>query len=314
MTDSEDPNVAIINTVSKPIAEAHAPKPRRKRKKHRSRGVRITIVVARLIVIGYTTILVTLVFMEPRLVYPGAFFKDDRSRAESNPAIQSVTYLSTDSLSLEGRLLERPQAEHVVLFFHGNGNKAKWSDRWLLQLSEAFNATVMAAEYRGYNDDTKPHEKGVLADCFAARDFLCDRYSLTPKDIVLYGRSLGGGCAVAVASQGGAKAMVLERTFDRLVNVAAGKYPYIPVHFLMKNRYDSIAKLSVYKAPLVVLHGTTDKLIPIKHSEALYKKAPSAKKHWIAVEGLGHNDALSSTHLREIAAKVNEFLAAPMIP
>lgn len=296
------------DVVSRPIPEAKPPQGKRKRKKYRSRGFRITVTLLRLIVLGYVSILVALALMETRLVYPGAYRVSD-SGPSANALVQTVEYPTTDGLKLPGRLFENSQAKNVVLFFHGNGVKAAWMDDWCLQLAQAFEATVMIAEYRGYEDDATPTEKDVLSDCFAARDFLCERYSLTPKDIVLYGRSLGGGCAVAVASQGGAKAMVLERTFDRMVNVAADRFSFVPVRLLMKNRYDSVAKLTVYKDPLVVLHGTNDRVIPFPHGEALYQAAVTPQKHWIAVEGLGHNDALPANCMQEIVVKVNEFCA-----
>lgn len=289
-------------------------KSKSKRPRYRSPTYRVVRAVLRVIILGYATILVTLVLMETRLVYPGAYFTDSPALETSNdPAIEMVEYESTDGVTLRGRLIENPQSEDLVLFFHGNGVKAKWLDRWLGELSDKFAATTMIAEYRGYDDDETPTEKGVLADCFAARDYLCRRYDKTPTDLILYGQSLGGGCAVAVASQGGAKALVLERTFDRLVNVAGAKYPIVPVHWLMKNRYDSLAKLTVYKGPLVMLHGTVDTLIPIDHAEKLYNCAACERKHMIRVDGLGHNDSLPSDSLREIVTKVKEFTSPSML-
>ena len=310
MADPEEPTTTVANSVSRPIPEAKPAKKKRKREKVRSPRARFVISVSRLLIIGYATVLIALALMESRLVYPGAYFGDDPSREGNDPAIETVEYASTDGMMMRGRLLELPQPKHVVLFFHGNGVKAKWMDRWLKHLAAEFNATVMAAEYRGFDDDAAPSERGVLSDCFAARDYLCDRLGKSPDEIVLYGQSLGGGCAVAVASQGGAKALVLERTFDRLVTVAAAKCPFIPVRVLMKNRYDSVAKITVYKGPLIVLHGTTDSLIPMKHAEALFQGATTKQKHWIAVEGLGHNDPLPIESLREIVSKVNEFAAS----
>jgi hypothetical protein len=308
---TEDSNQIIDAGNVKPHA-SETKKRKKIRKRYRSRGMRLAIAMLRLVVLGYATILVTLVLMETRLVYPGAYFPDNQSRESGSvTGIETVEYGSTDGVTLRGRLLQNAQSENIVLFFHGNGVKAKWMDNWLSLLSDEFDATAMIAEYRGYDDDRTPDEKGVLADCFAARDYLCQRYDKSPTDIILYGRSLGGGCAVAVASQGGAKAMVLDRTFDRLVNVAAVKYPIVPVRFLMRNRYDSIAKLTVYDGPLVMLHGTSDKFIPMRHAETLYASAPCDKKHWIPVEGCGHNDSLPLNSLREIVAKVNEFTAAP---
>lgn len=280
----------------------------KKRKRYRSRAARITIASFRLVGFAYATLLVTLVVMETRLVYPGAFFEDRAAGVGAiDSRIEKVEYQSTDNLTLAGRLLEREGSQDIVLFFHGNGTKAAWLDRWLAQLSDHFNATTMIAEYRGYADEETPDEKGVLEDCFAARDYLCRRYEKSPRDIILYGRSLGGGCAVAMAAQGGAKTLVLERTFDRLVNVAADKYPVIPVRWLMRNRYDSIAKLTVYDGPLVMLHGTGDQVVPMHHARTLFDSAGCRQKHWIAVEGFGHNDQLPQQYLAEVAGKVREF-------
>lgn len=303
-TDDSIPNV---QEPLKPQA-AEPKKKTRKRPRYRSPTQRAIRTVLRVVCLGYATILLTLVMMETRLVYPGAYFTDSPAReSPDDPAIETVEYSSTDGVTLRGRLVQRPQSENIVLFLHGNGTKAKWLDRWLHELSHRFDATTLIAEYRGYDDDITPNEKGVIADCFAARDYLCRRYDKTPADIILYGQSLGGGCAVALASQGDAKALILERTFDRLVNVAGAKYPIVPVNWLMKNRYDSIAKLTVYKGPLIMLHGTTDSLIPIDHAENLYSSAATELKHMIRVDGLGHNDSLPSHVLEEIVAKVHEL-------
>lgn len=308
MSDGASPPITAKEIRVENSATAKKPR-KKKRTKHRSRPARLMIASTRLVVLGYAAVLGTLLVTETRLVYPGAYFSDSRWAGQPDPEIETVAYASTDGVTIRARFLQRENSEDVVLFFHGNGVKAKWMDDWLRQLSEEFDATAMIAEYRGYDDDETPTEKGVLADCLAARDYLCNRLGKAPSDIILYGRSLGGGCAVAVASQGGAKALVLDRTFDRLVNVAATKYPIIPVRWLMRNRYDSIAKLTVYDGPLVVMHGTSDNLIPMQHGETLYKSARTPKKHWIAIEGMGHNDSLPPHALRDVAAKVSEFTA-----
>ena len=284
-----------------------------RRRAPRSRAARITISFVQIVVVTYIALLIALVCLETRLVYPGAYFGevDGTQNYPSGNAsgIEPVEYKSEDGTPLKGRLVEKDGAANCLLFFHGNGSKARWLDAWGNVLSDAFDANVFLAEYRGYEDDATPSESAVISDCRAARNFLCNRYQCEPSDIILYGRSLGGGCAVAMASQGGAKALVLERTFDRLVDVAGDKYPYVPVSMLMRNRYDSIAKLTAYDGPLVMLHGNTDNLIPIKHARRLYESARCDEKHWIEVPGLGHNDPLASTDLNQIAQAVRQFTA-----
>ncbi|TWU46300.1 Alpha/beta hydrolase family protein [Rubripirellula tenax] len=281
---------------------------RKKRVKYRSPAARAVIALLQIIGIGYAAILVVLVLMEDRLVYPGAYMKDDgKPVAEASSPVETVTYNSPGDIQLSGRLLERPGSRYTILFFHGNESKAKWLDGWLIELSQQCDATVMAAEYRGFEDDNTPNERGVIEDCVAASDYLCKRYDLKQTDLVLYGRSLGGGCAVAVASRNGAKALILESTFDRMFEVAALRYPFVPVRFLMRNRYDSVAKLTVYKGPLIQVHSTDDQVIPFVRGKTLYDSARSDPKHFVEVSGVNHIESMPISVIEEIAAKLNEF-------
>jgi fermentation-respiration switch protein FrsA (DUF1100 family) len=250
----------------------------------------------------YVFVLILLLLFETNLVYPGAFVAIDVGPSpRKGSQVVTVEYSATDGLPLKGRLLERVNAKRTVLFFHGNGEKAIWLDGWAAELSELFDANVMIAEYRGFNeDDATPNEVGLVADAEGARDFLCERYELRPDDLILYGRSLGGGCVAALAN-GGAKAIILERTFDRLVDVAAGRYWFVPVKLVMRNRFDSIERLSAYEGLLIQIHGTADRLIPIENAKRLFDWVPSEDKHWIELEGIGHNDALPRDLLLQLA-------------
>ena len=311
-------------------------KQRPKRKPYRSPQRRLIVGLMQFSILAYLAMLAVLIVMESRLVYPGAYMDDTgqsgaltasllpsgiADAAQSavasgdpspqfahGPRIETVEYESTDGVTIRSRLLERGADKPILLYFHGNGIKAAWMDSWITRLSSTLNANVMAAEYRGYDDDVTPTEKGVLADCFAARDYLCNRYQVATDEVILFGESLGGGCAVAVASQGGAKALILERTFDRLIDVAAQVYPFVPVRWMMRNRFDSMAKLTVYRGPLIVIHGTADTLIPIAHARRLYDSARAQPKHFIEVDGLGHMEPLPDPTLREIAATLQQCL------
>ena len=295
--------------------------PPTKRKKHRvkrSWPARITIATLRLIFFGYLAILVALTLMEERLFYPGAFIDGSQDRVSSNGGlsgglndglndglIETVPIESSVKVTVPARLLHRENARRFVLFFHGNAEKAKSLDAWMTKLSELMEATVMAAEYRGYEDDVTPTERGVLDDCFAARNYLCSRYRIKPDEIILYGRSLGGGCAVAVAARDGAKALILEKTFDRAYAVAAARYPWVPIRILMKNRFDSLAKMTTYEGPLIQIHGDVDRIIPVAHGRRLYDSAVGQPQEWIEVPGMDHNDPLPSDVLQRVASWID---------
>lgn len=262
--------------------------------------------IIRVGLIGYATVLVALVVMETRLVYPGAYMNEPFQVEGSGPTVD-IEYQTEDGVALRGQLLERPGHQNALLFLHGNATKAKWSDDVTRRLSDAFDATVMVAEYRGFDGSgPSPNEAGVIADSIAAMNCLCDREGIDPAEVIVYGRSLGGACAVAVAADRGAKALVLDRTFDRITDVASGKFPFVPIRLLMRNRFDSIARIGQFEGPLVQLHGTSDEVIPIAHGAKLFAAA-KAPKRWLEVPGMRHNDRLPSIELRRIVDSVAEL-------
>ena len=272
------------------------PKPRRSRLK------RFLVASTRIVAIGYATILVFMVAMETRLVYPGAFMNIP---PQSAAGVVAVDYESADGITLTGQLYERENAEHTLVYFHGNGITAARESATAARLGDQLNANVFVAEYRGFGGmDGSPSEAGVIADALAARDFACQRYSVRPDQLILYGQSL-----VAVAAEGGAKLLVLDRTFDRMVDVAAGMYRFIPVNFLMRNQYDSIARIQNYSGPLIQMHGNTDRLIPIEHGKHLYAESPCSPKHFVEINRMGHNDPTPPHAWDECLEKIDAFLS-----
>jgi pimeloyl-ACP methyl ester carboxylesterase len=309
-TDSSTVNLTTMDTSARKPSKKSAKKPKRQKyRAPRSWPARILISVMRLVFFGYIAVVCALVFVEERLVYPAAYRHDTSGIIVSQPSdpIQTISINSTGAGTLPTRLLDRPGSKNVVLYFHGNGSKAKWLDQTLQDLSDDFSASVMAAEYRGYEDDAKPSEKGVIDDCLAARDYLCDRYKIDSNEVILYGRSLGGGCAVAVASRGGAKALILERTFDQAFSVAANRFWMFPVALLMRNRFDSLARMTVYDGPLLQIHGDADVVIPIEHAQRLFASAGCTPKEFLSVAKIGHNDKLPKDVRQQIARWVQSI-------
>ncbi|MGI9468989.1 MAG: alpha/beta hydrolase [Rubripirellula sp.] len=257
----------------------------------------------------YAIIIVALALLETRLVYPGAYVTTVPLHKAMSTA--PIEYTTSDGNELKGRLLTRKNSPNYLLFMHGNFSKAQRLDELAERLSAAFDATVLMAEYRGYEDDITPTESGLVHDCEAARDYLCENFGIGKSGIILYGRSLGGGCAVALAANGGAKALVLERTYDELVGIASRQYPWIPVRLIMQNRFDSVGKINDYQGPIVVIHGTTDKVIPIECGRRLFEAADSEQKKLIEITGLGHNDRLPPQSLQEVVDTVDLFNSQP---
>ena len=257
----------------------------------------------------YTLILGALVLLETRLVYPGAYVAT--IPLTNDIRTEQVEYTTSDGNRIRARLLERKDCTNYILFMHGNFSKAQRLERWAERLSTAFDATVLLAEYRGYEDDLTPTEAGLIIDCEAARNYLCETFGTKKSDIILYGRSLGGGCAVALAAEGGAKALVLERTYDELVGIASRQYPWIPVRLLMRNQFDSISKINRYPGPTIIIHGTSDELIPMACARRLHQSSQSEYKLLIEVPGLEHNGSLPEECLQQTVNAITSFNAHP---
>ena len=148
---------------------------------------------------------------------------------------------------------------------------------------------MLLAEYRGYGGNPgTPSEEGFYADGRAALDFLAAR-EVPAARIVLYGESLGTGVAVQLALERRVGAVVLEAPFTSAVDVGADIYPFLPVRLLARDRFDSIAKIAAIGAPLLVLHGEADKVVPVRFGRALLAAARQPKEG-VFVPGAGHAD------------------------
>jgi fermentation-respiration switch protein FrsA (DUF1100 family) len=106
--------------------------------------------------------------------------------------------------------------------------------------------------------------------------------------LLLYGRSLGGGVAIHLASRHQARGLILDRTFSSAVELAARRFWWLPVRLVMRNPFLSIVKIRNYRGPLFQVHGDQDELIPLWSAEKLFAACPSHQKEFHRVEGLKH--------------------------
>lgn len=206
------------------------------------------------------------------------------------PQSEQIAFTSADGTELTGWYMPHPKSRGVVLFACGNGgNMSYWSGEFRT-LHHQLNLTVLGFDYRGYGRSAgSPSEVGILADARAARAWLAKREGIAEDRVILMGRSLGGGVANDLA-QDGCRALVIESSFTSLPDVAAKIYPYLPVRYVMRTKFDSLSKIRNYRGPLFVSHGTADELIPYSHGRTLYEASPSEQKTFFTVSDGMHND------------------------
>jgi hypothetical protein len=193
----------------------------------------------------------------------------------------------------------------VILYFHGNGGALHYRvGRFQKLIDDGLG--LVAVEYRGYGGSSgSPSERGLIADAEAAYAFAAARYSTS--QIVVWGESLGTGVAVAIAAEKPVGRVILEAPFTSAYAVGAERYWYLPVRLLMKDQFRSDERIRKVTAPLLILHGVQDQVVPYAQGEQLFDLA-NKPKHIVRFLDGGHEDLDSNGALTAVA----RFLAGDL--
>ncbi len=239
--------------------------------------------------IVYLMVCAILFFMQREMLYHRTTAPPMLNDATLIDQREIVCLTTADGLNLRSWYFPATRAgAPVVLFLHGNagdiGNHLPFA-KFLIGAGYG----VLALEYRGYGGNPgSPSESGLFDDARAALTFL-KAQGIPDSRVVLFGESLGTGVAVAMAAERPVAAVILRSPYSSIPDVAANAFWYLPARWLVRDRFDSLAKIAASKAPLFVFHGDADALIPIALGRALFDAAPEPKT-WLTVRGAGHND------------------------
>ncbi len=197
-----------------------------------------------------------------------------------------------------------PRREWAILHGHGNGgNLSHRLELFGLLLETGVN--LLAFDYRGYGRSTgRPSEAGTYQDVQAAYAWLRDR-GFPATNILAYGESLGGAVVAELAVQQPLGGLVLQSTFTSIADIGAELFPWLPVRWLNRIRYDTLAKLPRVRVPVLVMHGRGDTIVPFHHGERLFAAANEPKR-FRELPG-DHNDTVELGR-SELLANVTAFL------
>jgi alpha-beta hydrolase superfamily lysophospholipase len=231
--------------------------------------------------------------MRQRLLNALLFFPSGavpEASAVPDLAVEEMVFAATDGERLNGWWVpSRAQRRGHVLLCHGNGGDI--GDRIAhARLLTMAGFDVLLFDYRGFGRSSgRPSVEGTYRDALAAHAVLLER---ADDDRVFYlGESLGGAVALALALRRPPAGLILQSAFTSVRDMARLHYPYIP-RALVPDAYPSIALIRDLRAPLIVLHGERDDIVPASHADALYDAAPEPKRIQV-FERVGHNDLVA---------------------
>lgn len=175
----------------------------------------------------------------------------------------------------------------IVIYFHGNAEIVASRAAQHRELTPR-GIGLVALSYRGYMGSTgSPTEEGLLHDAEAAYRFATSRYPSSP--VVVWGHSLGSGVAVALAARHPVTKVILEAPFSSTVDVAAQLFPLVPVRWLMHDQFRSDRRIDAVRAPVLIMHGAQDLVVPIGLGERLFMLAREPKR-FVRFPNGGHDD------------------------
>jgi len=225
--------------------------------------------------------------------------------------VEEVAFDTADGLRLAGWLFTAGadaaapgESRDTVIVFHGNaGNRAH---RVPLAIAlRRIGLQVLLFDYRGYGGNPgSPTEQGLAMDARAAREFLITQRGVDPHRVIYFGESLGTGVAVELASEHPPAALILRSPYTSMSDVGQHHYPWLPVRLLLRDRYDSLARISRVRSRLLIIVGERDSVVPAEFSRRLYDAAAQPKA-FVSIAGADHNDdeLLDGTTVIEAIAK-----------
>ena len=215
---------------------------------------------------------------------------------------ETLKLTAADGVRISAVYLPNRQAHYTILFSHGNAEDLG-DIRWLLEELRDMGFAVFAYDYRGYGTSQgNPSESGAYRDIDAAYNYLTQKLGVPPANIIVYGRSVGSGPSVDLASRQPVAGLVLESPFVTAFRVVT-RIPIFPF-----DKFANIDKIKRVRCPVLVTHGTADAVIPFWHGRELFAAANEPKR-FFPVAAAGHNDVMEVAG-EKYAKALREFAQA----
>lgn len=223
--------------------------------------------------------------------------------------VEEVTFKSADGKNLKGLYFKREGSNQVLLVSHGNaGNVAHRLAHVIHMLN--LGASVLLYDYQGYGQsEGEPSVKGIVEDGVAAYDFLTKEKGWKASQVIAYGESLGCAVTCQIAKQRDVKGIVLQSGFASLPGAARDRFIWLnlfPDFTFPQPQLNNCQILACTHAPLLIIHGDKDNILPVKYADQMFAAAVEPKR-MVKLKNSGHNDVLDAD-LKDYVAALTTFM------
>ncbi len=238
--------------------------------------------------LGLIVIFIIMLYsFQEKLIFHPTTLDQNYSFKFSAPAIE-FNLNSPDGAKLNALHFKQENPKGIILYFHGNaGDLSRWGYMGVPFAEKGYDVIIM--DYRTYGKSTgKLSEAALHADAVLFYEYVNELYPNIP--IILYGRSLGTGIATRLASVYTPDKLILETPYYSLLDVAKKHFPFLPLKWLLKYRFDSYSYIQKVSCPITIFHGTDDTIVPYTSGKKLYDAIPHQNRKLITIDGGEHNN------------------------
>ena len=223
----------------------------------------------------YFLVLVFLYFYQRNLLYHPN--ENNYSGDQISVEIKKVKILTSDKIELLGWYHEKNLKDFkTLIFFHGNAGSLENRIHKLNHFQD-MDINFLIIAWRGFSGNNgKPSEQGLYIDGKSSIDWLIEK-GVDEKNLIMYGESLGTGVATHLAQNKSYAGVILETPFTSMIDAAKKFYPYIPVKFLLKDKFENYKKIKNINSPILIMHGEVDQIVPFKMGKKIYEIANEPK-------------------------------------
>ena len=227
------------------------------------------------IIVVYISVLILLFIFQRSLMYhpeENNYFGD-----QLKIKVEKVKIKTSDNINLLGWFHKKDLKKFkTIVYFHGNAGNLENRIHKLNHFKD-MNINFLIIAWRGFSGNNgKPSEQGLYADGKSAIDWLIKK-GVSEKNLILYGESLGTGVATHLAQNKSFAGIILETPFTSMIDAAKTFYPYIPVKFLLKDKFENYKKIIKINIPVLVMHGEADQIVPFEMGKKIYEIANQPK-------------------------------------